>query len=261
MQEHLLEPYQSLSCTPTATYGADKQEFVNWDPYVNHSMTLPEAMARSCDTYFYQVGYQFYLNGEKGRSRMQEWARKFGFGGPAGIDVGSEATGLVPTPAWRKRTFKGWDAEWNPGDSIQLSIGQKDVSVTPLQMARFYAMIANGGKLVTPYVVSQVETPAPGDQSPVVERRFTPDPPRSVGVDPAALNVIREGLYSATHSTYRHLLRRLRAASRCPSPARRERPRRPFRSPATPRATSRISPGGAGTAPRRPRSRASSSAP
>ncbi len=202
MQEHLLEPYQSLSCTPTATYGADEQEFVNWDPYVNHSMTLPEALARSCDTYFYQVGYRFYLDGKRGRSRMQEWARRFGFGSPTGIDVGSEQDGLVPTPAWRRETFKGWDAEWNPGDSIQLSIGQKDVSVTPLQMARFYAMLANGGKLVTPYVVSQVETPAPGGQSPVVDRRFAPDPPEPVGVDPAALQVIRDGLYSATHSTY-----------------------------------------------------------
>jgi penicillin-binding protein 2 len=202
MQEHLLEPYQSLSCTPSATYGADEQEFVNWDPYVNHSMTLPEALARSCDTYFYQVGYRFYLDGKPGRSRMQEWARRFGFGSPTGIDVGSEQDGLVPTPAWRRETFTGWDAEWNPGDSIQLAIGQKDVSVTPLQMARFYAMLANGGKLVTPYVVSQVETPAPGGQSPVVDRRFAPDPPEPMGVDPAALQVIRDGLYSATHSTY-----------------------------------------------------------
>ena len=78
-------------------------------------------------------------------------------------------TGLVPTPAWRKRTFTSdWDKAWNPGDSIQLAIGQKDVTVTPLQMARFYAMIANGGKLVTPYLVSEVETPAARGQSPVV---------------------------------------------------------------------------------------------
>ena len=111
--------------------------------------------------------------------------------------------GLVPTPAWRKRTFTSdWDKAWNPGDSIQLAIGQKDVAVTPLQMARFYAMIANGGKLVKPYVVSQVETSAARGQAPVVERRFTPDPPESVGVDPAALQVIRDGLYAATHSTY-----------------------------------------------------------
>jgi penicillin-binding protein 2 len=203
MQEHILQPYQALQCTPTATYGLDKQEFRNWDPYVNQPMTLVEALARSCDTYFYQLGYQFYLEGDRGRNRMQQWARKFGFGVPTGFDLGGEQEGLVPTPAWRKKRFTSdWDRAWNPGNSIQLSIGQQDVQVTPLQMARFYAMIANGGKLVTPYVVSQVETAAPNGQSPVVERRFAPDPPKTVGLDPAALQVVRDGLYSATHSTY-----------------------------------------------------------
>ena len=96
MQEHLLEPYQSLQCTPTATYGLDQQVFRNWDPYVNHAMTLPEALARSCDTYFYQLGYRFYLEGDKGRTRMQQWARKFGFGSPAGIDVGTEESRAHP---------------------------------------------------------------------------------------------------------------------------------------------------------------------
>jgi penicillin-binding protein 2 len=195
------------SCGSSATYGLDEQRFVNWDPYVNHAMMLPEAIARSCDTYFYQVGYSFYLDGNKGRSRMQDWAKKFGFGAPTGLEMGPEAgteeAGLVPTPAWRKRTFKGdWDRAWNPGDSIQLSIGQKDIAVTPLQMARFYAMIANGGKLVTPYVVSQAETPAASGQSPIVQQRFTPDPPRSLNLDPAALQVVRDGLYAATHASY-----------------------------------------------------------
>ena len=203
MQEHLLQPYGALQCTPSAEYGLDKQVFKNWDPYINQAMTLPEALARSCDTYFYQLGYDFYLQGDKGRTRMQEWARRFGFGLPTGFDLGGEDAGLVPTPAWRKKVGKtDWDRAWNPGNSIQLSIGQQDVQVTPLQMARFYAMIANGGKLVTPYVVSQVETAAPNGQSPVVERRFAPDPPKAVGVDPAALAVVRDGLYSATHSTY-----------------------------------------------------------
>ncbi len=203
MQEHLLEPYQALQCTPSATYGLDKQVFKNWDPYVNQAMTLPEALARSCDTYFYQLGYDFYLQGDKARSRMQDWARKFGFGRPTGFDLGGEQTGLVPTPAWRKQHFEtDWDRAWNPGDSIQLAIGQKDIAVTPLQMARFYAMIANGGKLVTPYVVAQVETPAAHGQAPVVLRRYTPAPPESVGVDPAALQVVRDGLYQATHASY-----------------------------------------------------------
>ena len=203
MQEHLLQPYGALQCTPSAEYGLDKQVFKNWDPYINQAITLPEALARSCDTYFYQLGYDFYLQGDKGRTRMQEWARKFGFGIPTGFDLGGEQSGLVPTPAWRKKHFTSdWDRAWNPGDSIQLAIGQKDIAVTPLQMARFYAMIANGGKLVTPYVVAQVETPAARGQAPVVLRRYAPQPPESVGVDPAALQVIRDGLYQATHASY-----------------------------------------------------------
>ena len=91
--------------------------------------------------------------------------------------------------------------------------------MTPLQMARFYAMIANGGKLVKPYIVSQVETSAARGQAPVVERRLTPDPPESVGVDPAALQVIRDGLYAATRSTYGTRPASSRA-SRSRSPAR-----------------------------------------
>jgi penicillin-binding protein 2 len=61
-------------------------------------------------------------------------------------------------------------------------------------------MVANGGQLVTPYVVSDVETPGSNGQRAVVQRRFAPEPPRDAGVDPAALQVVREGLYSATHS-------------------------------------------------------------
>ncbi len=107
---------------------------------------------------------------------MQEWARTFGFGAPAGIDVGREETGLVPTPAWRKQAFKSdWDKAWNPGDSIQLAIGQKDVQVTPLQMARFYAMIANGGKLVTP--VRRVAGGVPGGPRPVARGRCSASRP------------------------------------------------------------------------------------
>jgi penicillin-binding protein 2 len=108
----------------------------------------------------------------------------------------------VPTPEWRKKTFESdWDRAWNPGDSIQLSIGQKDLLVTPLQMAAFYAMLANGGRIVTPYVVSDVEQPGGKGSPRVVLRRFAPPAPRSSGVDPAALSAIRDGLYLATHSS------------------------------------------------------------
>jgi penicillin-binding protein 2 len=201
MQEHVFSAYGSLQCTPSAEYGLDRQRFRNWNPYVNRPMTLPEALAESCDTYFYWIGNRFYERGSEGRVRMQQWARRFGFGQPTGLDIGGEAEGLLPTPEWRKRTFESdWDRAWNPGDSIQLSIGQKDLLVTPLQMAAFYAMLANGGNVVTPHVVSNVEQPRAKSSPRVVLRRFAPRLPQPSGVDPAALAAVRDGLYLATHS-------------------------------------------------------------
>ena len=66
-----------------------------------------------------------------------------------GIDVGPEEAGLVPTIKWKQQRWKDNEVEklWKNGDSIQLAIGQKDLLVTPLQMATFYSFVANGGKL------------------------------------------------------------------------------------------------------------------
>ena len=181
---------------------ARRQRFVNWNPFVDRPMTLPEALAESCDTYFYEIGDRLLpARAPRGGSRMQQWAREFGFGSPTGLDIGGEADGLVPTPDWRWKTFESdWDRAWNPGDSIQLAIGQKDLLVTPLQMAAFYAMLANGGNVVTPYLVSDVEQPRAKGSPRVVLRRFAPRAPKASGVDPGALAAVRDGLYLATHS-------------------------------------------------------------
>ncbi len=201
MQEHVFSPYDSLQCTPYADYGLDRHRFRNWNPYVNRPMRLDEALAESCDTYFYEIGNRFYERGSEGRVRLQQWARRFGFGEATGLDIGGEAEGLLPTPDWRRKTFESdWDRAWNPGDSIQLAIGQKDLLVTPLQMAAFYGMLANGGSVLTPYLVSDVEQPGGKGSPRVVLRRFAPPPPRSAGLDPGALTAVRDGLYLATHS-------------------------------------------------------------
>jgi penicillin-binding protein 2 len=202
MQEHVFSAYDSIKCTPVAYYGLDKHPFRNWNPFVNRWMTLPEALAESCDTYFYEIGNRFYERGGEARVRMQQWARRFGFGQATGLDIGGEEVGLLPTPDWRWKTFTSdWDRAWNPGDSIQLSIGQKDLLVTPLQMAAFYAMVANGGKVVTPYLAADVQQPRAKGSPQVVLRRFAPRPPRSAGIDPAALDAVRDGLFRATHGT------------------------------------------------------------
>ena len=202
VSDGLLSPWEYIKCTPFATYGEDEWRFDNWNPYTNMPMTLATALSQSCDTYFYDVGYRYYTRGDRERAywtKMQEWARKFGFGAPAGIDIGGEEVGLLPTPEWRRKTYTGIDRAWNPGELIQFSIGQKDITVTPLQMARFYAALANGGKLVTPYVVQAAERPAAEGDPAVPVRRFPPAPPQEIEVDPAALTVVREGLFQATH--------------------------------------------------------------
>jgi penicillin-binding protein 2 len=201
MQEHVFSAYDSIQCTPVAYYGLDRQKFINWNPFVNKPMTLVEALAESCDTYFYEIGNRFYERGSEERVRLQQWARRFGFGETTRLDIGGEAEGLLPTPDWRKQHFQtDWDRAWNPGDSIQLAIGQKDLQVTPLQMAAFYGLLANGGNVVTPYLVSDVEQPGSKDSSRVVLRRFAPPPAQPAGLDPVALGVVRDGLYAATHS-------------------------------------------------------------
>jgi penicillin-binding protein 2 len=204
ISDGLLSPYEYIQCTPYAEYGLDKHRFDNWNPFTNAPMALTTALAQSCDTYFYDVGNRYYVRGEHEReywTRMQGWAKKFGFGEAPGLDIGGEAKGLLPTPAWRKATYKGIDRAWNPGDLIQMAIGQKDITVTPLQMARFYAALANGGNLVTPYIVSSIEQPGNDGSPPVPLYTFPPRPAQPIDVDPGALSVVREGLYQATHDS------------------------------------------------------------
>ncbi len=203
ISDGLLSPYQTIQCTPYAEYGLDKFRFKNWNPYTNTPMTLTTALAQSCDTYFYELGNRYYTRGESERAywtKLQGWARKFGFGQTAGLDIGGEVSGLLPTPSWRRKTYDNpIDQAWNPGDLIQMAIGQKDINVTPLQMARFYALLANGGKLVTPYLVASVEQPGSDASPPITLKTFAPRPPEPVDVSPEALTVVREGLYAATH--------------------------------------------------------------
>jgi penicillin-binding protein 2 len=197
MRERLVGAYSPLPCT--GSMEIDGTTFNNWNPYINQSMTLPIALAASCDTYFYQLGYDFYELPAQYGSPLQKWAGAFGFGKATGLDIGGEQAGLLPTPQWRRRTFESEiDKLWKSGDSVQLAIGQKDLLVTPLQMARFYALIANGGRLVTPHLVSSVEQP--GNRG-AVKAVFSPSA-KHVNIHPSELAAVREGLYLATHATY-----------------------------------------------------------
>lgn len=208
LQEHLIKPYAFYPCTGTYVAPEDHSHHVfhNWDPNVNQGMDLPTALAYSCDTYFYRVGNAFYqLRANRGQP-LQKWARAFGFGQQSAVDAGPDVAGTVPTIGYKHRRFTrssdptNWriDRLWKPGDSINLAIGQGDLLVTPLQMTRFYAAIANGGKLVTPHVLLNVENP-----NGTIVPTTPPAAPRPVpGLDPKYLKVVKQGLFEGTQNSF-----------------------------------------------------------
>ena len=213
LEERLVTPTEPLPCTGVY-HVYDKQgnvipggTFKNWDPFVNQQMTMSTALEASCDTYFYELGNRFYRLPAARRHPFQEWAARFGFGRATGVDLPGELPGLLPTPEWRRAMYtpktdpKQWQVDrlWKPGDSIQLAIGQKDLLVTPLQMARFYALIANGGRLVEPHIAADVEEVSNRQAPGRVLHSFAPPPAPIVKLDPLYLDVVRQGLLQATH--------------------------------------------------------------
>ena len=130
----------------------------------------PRSRTRATRTSTNSVTRSASLPKDRGQP-LQQWATRLRLRQAHGLDVGPEAAGLVPTigSGGRSTSRPAIDKLWKPGDSIQLAIGQGDLLVTPLQMARFYALIANGGKLVTPHVLMDVESPN-GTAVPIAER-------------------------------------------------------------------------------------------
>jgi penicillin-binding protein 2 len=133
-----------------------------------------EALAKSCNVFFYQVGVRLEID------RIAAWAKRMGLGEPTGIDLPHELGGLIPSPEWKLRVQK---APWYPGETVSVAIGQGQVTTTPLQMARVAAVIANGGRLVRPRLVRGAD----GGDGPL-------EPPQPVGISEETLAVVKEGL-------------------------------------------------------------------
>ncbi|HDZ59538.1 MAG TPA: penicillin-binding protein 2, partial [Actinobacteria bacterium] len=151
LEEGIISPLNRFICN--GVWDVLSQPFKCWGTHGD--VDLKRAITVSCDIYFYNVGYRFYQADNLG---IQRWAQMFGLGKVTGLDLPGEAVGRVPDPAW-KQSFGQTEIDrmWMPGDSVNLSIGQGDILVTPLQLATAYAAIANGGRVVTPHVGLRVE--------------------------------------------------------------------------------------------------------
>jgi penicillin-binding protein 2 len=147
-------------------------------------------IAMSSDVYFY------YLSGGKadegfrglGEARVAKYARDFGLGEPTGIDLPGESAGLVPDADWKEATFGAGDP-WTIGDTYNFGIGQGYLSVTPLQLITAVSTIGNGGKVLTPHLLREVQ-----DNHGNVLERFERSVRRTVPVDPAYLNIVKEAM-------------------------------------------------------------------
>ena len=168
--------------------------FKNAGDVVNGSVALRAALTVSSDVFFYRLGLA--ANNKGDGLLIQDWARRLGMGRLTGIDLPAEGQGLVPTPAWRNALYKKklTDRPWSVGDNINLSIGQGDLSVTPLQLAVAYATVANGGYAVKPHLGRRIED-ADGR---VLQELETPGR-RRVEIDPVYRQAIMDGLVGAAN--------------------------------------------------------------
>ena len=118
--------------------------------------------------------------------KLYEYGKKFGFGQLTNFDIGEETSGLIPSPEYYNRVYgKG---KWTQGYIVSLGIGQGEVGVSPLQMARYAALLANGGTLLQPHAVNSIRNKRTKSLD-IIDHKES-----SVGIDSSVMRLIREGM-------------------------------------------------------------------
>src|SRR5437588_3840704 len=147
LESAAVSPDDRFDCVPAIQIG--NVTFHNWKKGARGALNFVQALTESCDTWFYQVGIK------TGAEPIVDWALKLGFGAKCGIPLRGEAEGRVPNDEYMKATH---GRRLLNGDIANLSIGQGDTQVTPLQMAQAVGIVANGGTFYQTRLVKQVQT-------------------------------------------------------------------------------------------------------
>ena len=159
------------------------------------TQNFAEAIKDSNDKFFYQVA-DWLWNATEDKNWLPHFYERFGFGHLTGVDLSGETSGRVPTRAGEKELYaamgKPDEAYWSVGDWVNLAIGQGDLLVSPIQLARAYAAIYNGGTLVTPHVGGEIR------QDGKLVQEISPEPAGQVDVDDYHLQNAIEGLRGVT---------------------------------------------------------------
>ena len=148
LDEGVINPFTQIFCSGGLFFG--NRTFRCWRAGGHGSVNVHEALVRSCDVFFYQVGQRL------GIDAIAEYAHRLGLGAPTGIGLEHESGGIIPSSAWKRQRF---GEPWYAGETLSVAIGQGYVTVTPLQMANLIAAVTNGGIVYRPQFVKQVERP------------------------------------------------------------------------------------------------------
>ncbi|MEK7071442.1 MAG: penicillin-binding transpeptidase domain-containing protein [Patescibacteria group bacterium] len=154
LAESVIDPFKKILSTgsisiPNPYFPDQESVFKDWKA---HGWTnMSEALAVSSDVYFYEIGGGFEEQKGLGILNIEKYAKLFGLGEMSGIDLPDEIGGTIPSPEWKEKNFAG--DPWRVGDTYHTVIGQYGFQVTPLQMARAIAAIANYGTLSTPHLI------------------------------------------------------------------------------------------------------------
>jgi penicillin-binding protein 2 len=158
--------------------------FPDWK---DHGVTnITRAIAESNNIFFYAVGGGYDKIKGLGIERMKKWWQKFGLGGETGIDLPAEASGLLPDPDWKEKVFS---EPWYIGDTYHAAIGQGDLLITPIQMVRTVAAIANGGELLQPQLMQKIV-----DKDGNVVEEFGPITQNGQVAPPDVISTVQQGM-------------------------------------------------------------------
>ena len=147
------EPGAETWCPGWYSLRGSTRRYRDWKKEGHGHVDMVNAIAQSCDVYFY------VLARDMGIEQIHRTLTGFGFGAPTGIDIGGEASGLVPSTRWKQQAL---GQPWYPGETLIAGIGQGATLVTPMQLAMATAVIANRGKLVRPFLLSEVRDSTTG---------------------------------------------------------------------------------------------------
>ena len=161
------------------TFMLGSKPFTCWKVGGHGSMNMAEAIQQSCDVYFYTVAR------ETGIDDMAAMAHDFGLGQKSGLGLRGEQSGIVPSPAWKKKSGRA-ETQWNPGETINSAIGQGDTLTTPIQLAIMTSRLVNGGKKIVPRLLLNEPTKIIGQ----------------VSVSDEQLAIIRDGMYRVANEPH-----------------------------------------------------------